>query len=119
MPRTFKAGLNEWAFMRMHDGSKKMEFRLRRGKWRSLKAGDFIEFRNDAITGLGLRVKVLAVVNYPNFSVLLDDFNPRIYTCKSKGTKLKALGRYYTAQEVRKFTVLGIRVKVVKVLYFK
>lgn len=113
--QVMRAHLNGVAFGRMMNKFKRMEFRLRRGKWRSLKAGDIIEFQNDDAPKVWLRVQVKRIVNYPDFPLLLQDFDPRIYTGKSYTAQLRGLRGYYSRQDCLEHTVLGIEVKVIEV----
>lgn len=112
------ARLNGEAFQRMLTGKKKMEFRLRRGKWKTLQAGDTIIFTNNDDPTHSLIMEVCAVLNYPTLSRLLDDFNAKDYTDRTKEELLERImkksadaGRgYYTHKEVASYGILGIKV---------
>ncbi len=110
-----KAGLQTDAFNRMRAGTKKMEFRLREGKWDTLRVGDIIEFDRREGTkkcpNNVLRVLVLAVVNYPSFLDLMKDLAPVIYNKKTKEEQLEGLRKFYTPEQERIHTVLGIKVR--------
>lgn len=116
-----RAGLKPDPFERMKAGKKLMEYRLRRGKWRRLKAGDIIEFGKEPDRTEKLRVEVTAVLNYKTFAALVDDFDPEHYNGKSREAQLAALLKEHGNQELghfsivdeQKYGVLGILVKVV------
>lgn len=106
-----RANLNGEPFRRMKAGEKKMEFRLRKDKWKELKAGDEIEF-TEVGSHRTLIVAVLAVVNYVTFVELLQDFDPLLWTSKSMEDQLTGLRKHYSAQQEQDHTVIGIKVKV-------
>jgi ASC-1-like (ASCH) protein len=112
------AKLNKDAFQRMTTYQKKMEFRLRRGKWATLQAGDVIQFTNADNPHQSLTIGVEAVLNYPSLSKLLCDFDAFENTHR---TKEELLGRilkrtkkskkgYYTQDEEKRYGVIGIKI---------
>lgn len=112
------AKVNGNAFTRMVSDTKKIEFRLRRGKWAALQAGDIIIFTNDDDANQTLTVRVRAVLNYPSLEALFGDFDAVKYTNKTKDELLerilkrnkKARRGYYTREEERRYGVIGIKI---------
>lgn len=106
-----RANLDPESFERMKAGIKKMEFRLRRGKWEKLRAGDEIEFTKRGTSDQVLRVLAVAVLNYTSFVDLLEDFDPNRWNGKTLADQLTALKQRYASADELTCTVLGIIVQ--------
>lgn len=109
-------GLDPSPFERMKSGTKQIEARLTVDKHkqpRTLKVGDTICFeRSDDITNV-LRVEIAALLYYPSFASLVDDFDPKRYFGRdSKEKLLTNLHRRYSEADERRYGVLGIKVRV-------
>lgn len=103
-------------FERMRSGTKFIEARLTVDKNlqpRTLKVGDTICFgRSDGVAHV-LLVEVVALLYYPTFAALVEDFDPKRYFGRdSKEELLSNLRRRYSEIEERQYGVLGIKVKV-------
>jgi ASC-1-like (ASCH) protein len=103
-------------FERMRSGTKLIETRLTVDKHRqprTLKVGDVIFFvRSDSRTNV-LVVKIAALLYYPSFASLADDFDPKRYFGRdSKEELLTNLRRRYSEADEREYGVLGIKVSV-------
>lgn len=103
-------------FERMRSGTKLIEARLTVDKHRqprNLKVGDGICFQRRVDATLVLRVEVVALLYYPAFAALVDDFDSKRYFGRdSKEELLANLRRRYSEADERTYGVLGIKVKV-------
>lgn len=113
---THTMGLDPNPFERMKSGVKQIEARLTVDKHRqprTLQVGDTIRFeRSDDRTQV-LQVEVTALLYYPTFAALVDDFDSQKYFGRnSKAELLTNLRKRYSEDDERKYGVLGIKVKV-------
>jgi len=109
-------GLDPDPFERMRSGAKLIEARLTVDKHRqprNLSVGGIICFeRSDDPTHV-LRAEVVALLCYPTFAALVEDFDPKRYFGRdSKEELLANLRRRYSEADEHKYGVLGIKVKV-------
>lgn len=98
-------------FNYVKNGTKRIELRLNDEKRRIIQLGDEIEFLKEPNLDESIKVKVCALLNYPSFSDLFNDFNITVLadTSISKEDLLQELGKYYTIQNQEKYGVLGIK----------
>lgn len=88
------------------DGIKQIELRLYDEKRKEIKLGDTIEILKERIL-----VKVIGLLHYESFPMLLRDFDSSILAgpTVSKEELLRDLEVYYPKEKQAKFGVLGIR----------
>ena len=101
--------LQDAPFTLIREGNKKIETRLYDEKRRKIAINDIIEFSNFNDPYQKITVKVVALLNYTTFSDLFDSFPPEDFGGTSK-EDLMGIFKYYTKEEERKYTVLGIKI---------
>jgi ASC-1-like (ASCH) protein len=109
-------GLDPNPFDRIKSGKKLIEARLTVDKYkqpRTLKVGDIICFECNDDRSHTLQVEVVALLYYPTFAALVDDFDPKRYFGRdSKEELLTNLRRRYSEADEQRYGVLGIKVRV-------
>ena len=101
--------LQDMPFSLIREGKKTIETRLYDEKRRKIAIHDIIEFSNINDPHQKITVKVTALLNYATFSDLFDSFPPEDFGGTSK-EDLMGIFKYYTKEEERKYTVLGIKI---------
>ena len=115
MPEPHTMHLNLEAADRMKAGIKKIEARLNDETRQKVKVGDIIRFVDNNHEPL-LRVKVTALLPYPSFDALLDDYDSKEYFGRERDELLARLRKptgYYSAEDEQRYGVLGIMVKII------
>ena len=68
-------GLNEKYFNFVKNGTKRVEIRLLKEKFKNLKPGDIIHFLKEPYREEVVKVRVKKLLNYPNFNKLVKSFD--------------------------------------------
>lgn len=104
--------LEEEYFNYIKKGTKRIEIRLFDEKRRKIKIGDKIIFYKLPDTKEKIEVKVNALLNYDNFSNLINDFSMELLCDKSmsKEKLISILNKFYSDDEQKKYGVLGIKI---------
>lgn len=109
----FKMHLREKPFFMIKSGKKDIEMRLYDEKRQKIKVGDTIEFSNEE-TGQTINAEVEAVHVFENFEQLYNSFDKtRIGYLDNEEAKPSDMEQYYSVQEIKKYGVVGIEIKVI------
>ena len=103
--------LNESPFERIKDGAKTVEFRLYDEKRKKIKVGDQIVFFKLPDLNEFLLVDVLELYHEKSF----EDLFEKLYTDKDEiKKKIVSIHQYYTPEKEAEYSVLGIKISLVK-----
>lgn len=105
--------LQPFPFDKIKEGKKIIEVRLCDEKRRDIKIGDTIEFKREPEQVEAVKAKVVALLNYKTFADLANDFPANYFGHLDKEDLLKSIYTFYTKEQEEKYTVLGIRIKLV------
>jgi len=96
----------------IQNGTKKIELRLYDEKRSVINLGDEIEFLKEPELTEKMKVKVIGLLRYNNFTDLFNDFNIEDLADKSmtKEELLNILQEFYTPEKQKQYGVLGIRI---------
>jgi len=96
-------------------GTKRIELRLNDEKRSIIKIGDNIEFLKEPAKEEKLSVKVIGLLRYSSFKDLFNDFDISMLSdsSMSKDELINVLQKFYTIEEQKKHSVLGIRIELV------
>lgn len=95
-------------------GSKDIEMRLYDEKRQLINKGDIIEFIN-MDTGNTFRVEVMDLHRFNTFKELYDNFDKERLGYKSDEiANYQDMEKYYSKEEIDKYGVVGIEIKVIK-----
>lgn len=112
--------LDKDPFERMAAGKKKIEARLavdKHKKPRQLNVGDIITFQRSDDNSCHLNVRVAALLYYPSFADLIEDFDPQTYFGRSSQEQLLSnLRARYSQEDEKQYGVVGIKVKVIRTI---
>lgn len=86
---------------------KKIELRLYDEKRACLQVGDTITFSLRTDLAQTLRVTVTALLRYPTFAALLDDFDPLYCFGRNQEELLARVRRYYSEDDEKLRTIMG------------
>lgn len=109
---THQMNLQPKYFDFIKDGTKRIELRLYDEKRQTIQLGDIIEFsksENDS-----LKAEVIGLLRYQTFNELFKDFDISILADESmtKQELLDTLSKFYTSEKQAKYSVLGIRLRI-------
>lgn len=108
-----KMRLKSIPFNKVKKGKKIIEVRLCDEKRKKVKLGDLIEFRCLPSLSKKIRVEVTALLKYKKFSELINDFPSHYFGVKNKKDLIEELYNFYTKEEEKKYTVLGIKLRLI------
>lgn len=93
------------------NGTKRIELRLLDEKRKSINLNDVIRITKEPENIEYLDIVVTALLNYKDFSTLLNDFSIDIVADKtySKEKLLNELEKYYPKEKQEEYSVIGIR----------
>ena len=100
-------------FDKIKSGQKKIEVRLFDEKRKEIKLGDIIEFKKEPGKTETLKAEVIELLNYKSFTDLINDFPITDFGCSNKEDLLKSLYNFYSKEDEEKYTVLGIKIKII------
>ncbi len=101
------------SFDKIREGKKIIELRLYDEKRRGIKIGDVIEFKREPEQIETAKAEVIALLNYKTFSDLINDIPASYFGYSDKGDLLKSVYTFYTKEQEGKYTVLGIKIKLI------
>ena len=105
--------LHSFPFDKIKEGKKIIEVRLYDEKRREIKIGDVIEFKREPEQVESVKAEVVALLNYKTFTDLADDFSSSHFGHPNTEDLLKSIYTFYTKEEEEKYTVLGIKIKLI------
>lgn len=109
----FKMHLREQPFYMIKSGKKDIEMRLYDEKRQKIKVGDTIEFSNEE-TGQNINTEVVGIHVFEDFEHLYDKFDKtRLGYESNDEAKPEDMAQYYSVQEIHKYGVVGIEIKLV------
>ncbi len=108
MKYTFK--IHSVPYAKIKNGEKIIESRLFDEKRKLLKVGDTIEFMN-LHSGESIVVIITNLEKRKSFSELVDMNSPKDFGWAAKKEVLAELGKFYSPEDEKKFSVLGIKFK--------
>ena len=82
-------------------------------KRREIKIGDVIEFKKEPDQVESVKAEVIGLLNYKTFTDLANDFPADCFGHPDKEDLLKSIYTFYTKEQEEKYTVLGIKIKLV------
>lgn len=103
--------LQPHSFDKIKEGSKIIEARLFDEKRHEIKLGDIIEFRREPEQIETVQTEVIGLFNYKTFSDLAEDFPTSAFGDNDKETFLGRTYAFYTKEQEEKYSVLGIKIK--------
>ena len=105
--------LQHQPFLAIKSGRKKIEMRLNDDKRKKIKVGDMVEF-TDVKTGEALLCKVVNLHLYASFDELYKNHDKiSIGYEENEIADPKDMLAYYSAEEVERYGVVGIELKIV------
>jgi len=106
--------LHNEPFEKIKAGIKTIEMRVNDEKRRLFKVGDTIVITSRK-SGEKINVKIVALYKMPSFADLYNKFNKiQLGYNKNEDAKPEDLEQYYPEEEVKKYGVVGIELKVIK-----
>ena len=112
MKHTMKLQL--FSFDKIKEGKKIIEVRLYDEKHRGIKIGYVIEFKREPEQTETVKADVMGLLNYKMFHDLANDFPASYFGYPDKEDLLKSIYTFYIKEQEEKYTVLGIRIKLVE-----
>lgn len=95
-------------------GNKDIEMRLYDEKRQKINIGDEIEFTN-ILTGETFKVEVVNLHKFNNFKELYNSFDKeRLGYNNEQKANYNDMEKYYSKEEIAKYGVVGIQIKVIK-----
>ncbi len=109
-----KMNLQNGPFNKIMEGSKTIEMRLNDEKRQLLSVGDFIEF-NNSDTDILLMGEVIGLHKFRNFEEMYDAFDKISVGYEEWEDAIPSdMSQYYSEDDILKYGVLGIELKLVK-----
>lgn len=101
-------------FLLLKSGEKKVEGRLYDSFFRDLEAGDVLVFL-DETTGEKLKTEIVKINVFPSFLPMIDFFGKEIlgFAAFDKEETLRTYNSFYTQDEIQKFGVCGVSIKLI------
>ncbi len=106
--------LQPFPFDKIKEGKKNIEVRLYDEKRQEIKIGDVIEFKREPEQIETVKAEVIGLFNYKTFTDLANDFSADYFGHPDREDLLKSIYTFYTKEQEEKYTVLGIKIKLVK-----
>ncbi len=111
MQHTMK--LQPFPFDKIKEGKKNIEVRLYDEKRREIKIGDIIEFKREPEQTETVKAEVIGLLNYKTFAHLANDFPASAFGHPDTEDLMKSIFTFYTKEQEEKYSVLGIRIKLI------
>lgn len=106
--------LNEEPFESIKSGAKTIEMRLNDEKRQLLCCGDQIIFVKRDDEKMQIATRVIGLHKFKNFEELYGHFDKKVLGYKENETaKPSDMSKYYDKDEIDKFGVLGIEIKLI------
>lgn len=101
-------------FLLLQSGEKKVEGRLYDSFFRDLGSGDILVFL-DETTGEKLRTEIEKIDVFPSFLPMIDFFGKQVlgFSKFSQVDTLKTYNSFYSQDEIKKYGVCGVSVKLI------
>lgn len=99
-------------FDKITSGQKIIESRLFDEKRQLINIGDEIEFAQNDDPTQTAKTRVVALYRYASFEMLFADFPPEYFGGSSKESLIDEIGQFYSAEEQKKYGVVGIRIQI-------
>ena len=108
--------LNPKYFEYVKNGTKRVEVRLNDEKRKSMKVGDTIIFQKEPELKEEINTQIVNLIVKRNFKELIRNLDVSEYSDKSESEEkfLKDLYMFYTKNQVEKYGVVGIQIKIKK-----
>ena len=107
--------LNEGPFNSIKRKKKKIEMRLFDDKRQKLKVEDILIFVNKNDESKMIKTKIIALHKFENFEQLYKNFNKiKLGYRKSEKANPKDMEKYYSAEDIKKYGIVGIEIEVIK-----
>lgn len=100
-------------FEKIKEGTKIIECRLFDEKRKKLKIGDIIEFSNTNNSEAIVKTEIIDLLKYATFEELLENFPAPFFGSDNKVDILDDLYKYYTLDQEKKYSVVGIKIKLI------
>jgi ASC-1-like (ASCH) protein len=113
-PKSHVMKLQAYSFDKIRDGEKTIEVRLYDEKRREINLGDEIAFKREPEQTETVKTEVVGLLNYKSFEDLVEDFPASDFGYSDKTELLNAIYSFYKKEDVAKYSVLGIKIKLVK-----
>lgn len=102
-----RMNLNAPSFDKIVNGTKKIELRLYDDKRKQIALNDIIEFnKND--TAETVQRKVVGLLNFPNFDMMIDILPLDIFGHPTRNEVKEGVNKIYSVERQREVSVLGI-----------
>ena len=117
MEPKYVENLSEPWFTLIQLGLKTVEGRKNKGKFKEMKVGDIIEWKNEDFKPRSFLTQITGKAEYPNFKTYLE--TEGLSKCLPNMEKygidhgLSVYYKYYTKEDERAFGVVAIRLKVI------
>jgi ASC-1-like (ASCH) protein len=109
--------LSEPWFTLIQLGLKTVEGRKNKGKFKEMKVGDIIEWKNEDFKPRSFLTQITGKAEYPNFKIYLETegLDKCLPNMEKYGIEhgLSVYYKYYTKEDERAFGVIAIRLKVI------
>ena len=99
-------------FEKIISGQKIIEIRLFDAKRQLIKVGDIIVFKKEPDLVKICRTKVETLLLYPTFKELLKAYPIKLFGGNNRKELLSTLHQFYTTADEKKYTVVGIKFKI-------
>jgi ASC-1-like (ASCH) protein len=117
-PKKYIEYLTEPWFTLIQLGLKTAEGRKNKGKFKEMKVGDIIEWKNDNFKSRSFYTQITGKAVYPNFQKYLETegLDKCLPNMEKYGIEhgLSVYYKFYTKEEEREFGVVAIRLKVIQ-----
>ncbi len=114
---TYVENVSEPWFTLIQLGLKTVEARKNKGKFKEMKVGDTIEWRNNNFKPRSFLTQVIGKAEYPNFKTYLETegLDKCLPNMEKYGIEhgLSVYYKFYTKEEEQQFGVVAIRMKVI------
>lgn len=114
---TYIENVSEPWFSLIQLGLKTVEARKNKGKFKEMKVGDTIEWRNNNFKPRSFLTQVIGKAEYPNFKTYLETegLDKCLPNMEKYGIEhgLSVYYKFYTKEEEQQFGVVAIRLKVI------
>lgn len=107
---SFELGLDKKYFNFVKNGTKRIEVRLYKKKFKNLEPGDIIHFLKEPYRDELIKVKVKDLLVYPDFNQLIRNFEISLLAdvCITPEELLKDLNYFYSEDMQKQFGALAI-----------
>jgi ASC-1-like (ASCH) protein len=111
---THEMKLRTEPFLKIKNGSKKVESRLYDEKRQAIKIGDtltFIHQNDDGTLGETIDTRVVGLLLYPSFESMMNDIPALWFGWEESILAINEINQFYPTEEQEKSGVVGIRIE--------